>query len=118
MSTPDFACCATISSTPRAMAASNFAASYDSPRSCANRKSTTSCERGRLPTCDVRIRSELRCICSPDLVEWGGASAAPFPPGLKPRPTRLCGDGGAGLQFRPHLPGTFDHRLQFRERDF
>src|SRR5512142_2795482 len=65
MSMPASCCFRTTSSTPRAIASSNFAASYGSPRSWAKRKSTTSWLRGRLPTCVVRIRSVLVFIESP-----------------------------------------------------
>src|SRR6476619_569310 len=64
MSTPTSACLLTTSSTPRCIATSNAACSKCSPRSCVKRKSTTSCDRGRLPTCDVRIRSVLVFILS------------------------------------------------------
>src|ERR1700682_4441252 len=59
MSMPASRCSRITSLTPRRMTASKWVRSYASPRSCANRRSATSCGRGKLPTCVVRIRSVL-----------------------------------------------------------
>src|ERR1700728_808858 len=59
MSTPAPACLVMASATAPRIVASNFPASIASPRSCANKRSTTSCGLGRLPTWVVRMRSVL-----------------------------------------------------------
>src|ERR1700722_15187153 len=59
MSTPAPACLLMASATAPRIVASNFPASIASPRSCANKRSTTSCGLGRLPTWVVRMRSVL-----------------------------------------------------------
>ena len=47
---PASTCLRTVSETALAMQASNAESSIASPRSFANRKSTTACERGSEPT--------------------------------------------------------------------
>src|SRR5690349_19472732 len=64
MSIPASSCLRMTSSTPRRMASSNAGPGCTSPRSSANKRSATSCGRGRLPTCVVRIRSVLSLMGS------------------------------------------------------
>src|SRR6478609_7937568 len=55
---PTFTCCATMAATASVITFSGLAGMVPWP-SCANSTSVTACERGRLPTCVVRIRSVL-----------------------------------------------------------
>src|SRR6478735_520800 len=125
MSTPTSACLLTTSSTPRCIATSNAAWSYGSPRSWVNRKSTTSCDRGRLPTCDVRIRSVLVFILisrvsrrwSLVLGLWARgfefvATRSDRPETGDPRP----GTRSDSLQLRTNHPRAVHHCLQLPER--
>src|SRR6478735_3338710 len=55
---PTFTCCATMAATASVITFSGLAGMVPWP-SCANSTSVTACERGRLPTCVVRMRSAL-----------------------------------------------------------
>src|SRR6478736_7046878 len=55
---PTFTCCATMAATASVITFSGLAGMLPWP-SCANSTSVTACERGRLPTCVVRMRSVL-----------------------------------------------------------
>src|SRR6266571_276470 len=63
MSIPHSDCSRTTSLTACLLKLANACVSYGSPATCACISFNSGCGRARLPTCVVKMRSVLRCIC-------------------------------------------------------